>query len=479
MLFNSQQFLFAFLPVTFAVFWLVQRYLPALVTAWLALASLFFYAWWDVSYLPVLVASITINLVLHRLIRRHGKPVLVAGISFNLALLFYFKYFNFFIDSVNAATGASLHWYEIVLPIGISFFTFQQIAFLADTYTGRIRHINAVDYAFFVSFFPQLIAGPIVHHQEIFSQLKNKSPLAANLAIGMTVFIAGLFKKVFLADQLSITAQAVFTAADGGYLPSLTESWVGMSAYSLQIYFDFSAYSDMAIGLGRIFGFKLPQNFASPYKATSISDFWRRWHITLSRFLKDYLYIPLGGNAKGMGRQKVNLMITMALGGLWHGASLSFLFWGMLHGVYLMINHWFAGWKKITLPRPVGWGLTMAAVMFAWVPFRAETMQGAIAIWTGLIGLSGISANITGAVDQMQVTVILFSSLIALVAPNIYQLMARHDPALPTPGYPATGNRPAGPQWRPVPRMAIATALVLVLCVFRLNAPSEFLYFQF
>jgi len=325
------------------------------------------------------------------------------GIVCNLLLLGYFKYVNFFLNTVNACAGTSLLAKSILLPLGISFFTFQQLAYLVDVYRGEPAERNFLRYCLFVTFFPKLIAGPIVYQREFLPQLSKPGIYRFNpdnLAEGLTIFLLGLFKKVVIADMLAKFADPVFTAVSTGVLPSPSffVAWQGALAFTLQIYFDFSAYSDMAIGASRMFGITLPVNFNSPYKATNIREFWSRWHITLSRFLRDYIYIPLGGNRKGQIRQYINLMITMLICGLWHGAGWTFVAWGALHAVYLGVNH---GWNKIKaafalMPQRVGWLgiwsgrlLTFSAVISGWVLFRAESFSSALAFLKGMIGLNG------------------------------------------------------------------------------------------
>ena len=337
MLFNSYVFILAFLPIVALGYFRIQAYGKhegALV--FLALASLFFYAWWNPIYLPLLLASILINFFLGvRLCKNRSVILLSLGILFNLALLGYFKYANFLASNINQAFDTSIHPGHIILPLAISFFTFQQITYLVDSYNQLTKDYRFSHYTLFVTFFPQLIAGPIVHHHEMmpqFMQRKAWSPSMDNLAVGLTIFVLGLAKKVLIADKIAPYASAAFAASDHGTALTFFEAWKGALAYSFQLYFDFSGYSDMAIGLARIFGIILPLNFFSPYKANNIIDFWRRWHMTLSRFLRDYLYIPLGGNRKGTIRRYLNLFITMLLGGLWHGAVMGCAAWILSHG---------------------------------------------------------------------------------------------------------------------------------------------------
>ncbi|RYG25077.1 MAG: MBOAT family protein, partial [Burkholderiales bacterium] len=337
MLFNSYAFVFLFLPITFVGFFLIARFSHFMAALWLAAASLFFYGWWDPRYVVLLVASIGLNYVMGYVIGKarsadgptpRAKLLLILALAANLGILGYYKYTDFFINTVNDLSGAGWALHHVILPLGISFFTFTQIAFLVDVYRGIAREYNAVHYVLFASYFPHLIAGPVLHHKQMMPQFHRPETYRINVANfndGMTIFVIGLFKKVLIADQFALYANPVFTAVEGGATLSMTEAWVGALAYTFQLYFDFSAYSDMAIGLSRMFNVDLPINFNSPYKSRSIIDFWRRWHITLSTFLRDYLYFGLGGNRHGAVRRYVNLLTTMVLGGLWHGANWTFV----------------------------------------------------------------------------------------------------------------------------------------------------------
>src|SRR6266403_2077476 len=392
MLFSSYTFLFQFLPATVLAFAAARRHSPRAGIMVLAGASLFFYGAWRPVYLLLLIASIAVNFALglrmEDPLRRRAIGSL--GVALNLAGLCYFKYTNFIFDSLNVLTGAPLPFVNIVLPLGISFFTFQQIAYLVDVMRGAKVERDIVSYTLFVSFFPHLIAGPLVHHAEMIPQFKRgRSGRSAVLAArGLAIFAAGLFKKVVIADNLAQFVSPVFAHLDAGGGVTTSWAWLATLAYSLQIYFDFSGYSDMAIGLALLFGIRLPVNFRSPYRATSIIEFWRRWHITLSRLLREYLYIPLGGNRLGEQRRYVNLLVTMLLGGLWHGAGWNFVIWGGLHGIYLCINHLWRGWRgdpalasaaamNSMATRIVSWAVTFFAVVIAWVFFRAKTTVGA------------------------------------------------------------------------------------------------------
>ena len=343
MLFNSNTFLFLFLPVVLAGFFAIGRFHREAAALWLFAASVAFYGMWNAAYIALLIGSIvfnyTVGVNLSRLVAdgraARARWLIRGGVAGNLLLLGYYKYANFFVDSAAALTGADWQIATIVLPIGISFYTFTQIAFLVDCYRGEVRETNPIHYGLFVTYFPHLIAGPVLHHKEMmpqFAQAKTYRPDWECIAVGTTIFAIGLFKKVVIADGIGPFAAPIFNAAAAGQPLTMLEAWGGALAFSFQLYFDFSAYSDMAIGLSKLFGVRLPLNFDSPYKATSIIDFWRRWHMTLSRFLRDYLYIPLGGSRCGTMRTYINLLATMVIGGLWHGAGWTFVVWGALHG---------------------------------------------------------------------------------------------------------------------------------------------------
>ncbi len=360
MLFNSYLFIFVFLPVTFAGFFWIARSSHRLAALWLAAASVYFYGYWNPKFVTLLLASIIFNYGMGYAIGHvrvgsgnRAKLLLIIAIAANLILLGIFKYTNFFIKTINDAAGTGISLLDIVLPLGISFFTFTQITFLVDVYRGIAREYLFVHYLLFVTYFPHLIAGPIIHHQQMMPQFENAATYRINsedIAIGVSMFAIGLAKKVLLADNFADCSTKVFTAASRGDELQFVEAWSGALSYTLQLYFDFSGYCDMAIGLSKMFGIDLPLNFNSPYKAPNIIEFWRRWHMTLSQFLRDYLYIPLGGNRKGVGRRYANLMLTMLLGGLWHGASWTFVIWGALHGAFLMINHgWLAAKERCSI----------------------------------------------------------------------------------------------------------------------------------
>jgi alginate O-acetyltransferase complex protein AlgI len=409
-LFTTAAFICLFLPVTLVGFFVIARTHHMGAALWLLLASVFFYGYWMPEFTMLLLGSIIGNFLFGTAIakradsenardRRWGHKLLVIAVTANLALLAYYKYANFFVENLDMALGVDWEIGKVVLPIGISFFTFTQIAFLVDTWRKGVREYKFIHYGLFVTYFPHLIAGPVLHHAQMMPQFKDPSTYrfnGGNFSAGLAIFALGMFKKVVLADGISPYADAIFNAADTGGSPDALEAWLGAVAYSLQLYFDFSGYSDMAIGLSWMFNVRLPFNFDSPYKAVSITEFWRRWHMTLSQFLRDYLYIALGGNRRGVVRRYANLMTTMVLGGLWHGASWSFIIWGFLHGLYLAINHGFRAWcgpiwrdrldrsRTFTL---LAWLLTMLAVVIAWVLFRAETLAGAWMILQGMAQL--------------------------------------------------------------------------------------------
>lgn len=541
MLFNSFEFIFLFLPITLSVFFLlgkntlqIKQQLPVL---WLVLTSLFFYGWWNPLNLPLIVISILVNYGLGLLLSNTLKEgiakqgVFSLGIIFNLGLIGFFKYANFFADNFNylinleafeRSFGSSLGIEpiilpSIVLPLAISFFTFQQIAYLVDAYKGETKEYSLLKYMLFVGFFPQLIAGPIVHHKEILPQFEKPSIYSfrsRTLAIGLTIFIAGLFKKVVFADRIAEYSNLAFAAAEQGIDLAFCEAWVGALGYSLQLYFDFSGYSDMAIGAAYMFGIRLPLNFNSPYKAISIVDFWRRWHITLSHFLRDYVYIPLGGSRKGELRRYSNLLITMLLGGLWHGAGWTFIFWGGLHGFYLVVNHLYSSIRKGLghnlkedgwLLRGVGWFVTFIAVVVSWVVFRANSFETAISMLSSMFGFRGIQLppftepylgflrnwgigffgfTVTVGISQKYATFgIAILLLIVWLTPNTQQWMGVYNPTLTEP---MIKNQPQWSSkfwqiltWRPNKTWTIIVAALSSASLLCFTKVSEFLYFQF
>lgn len=405
MLFNSHAFVLGFLPVAALGFFLIGRSgAVSGALAWLIAASIVFYGWSNPEYIALLVGSILVNFALGRQLRlRPSRWVLAAGLALNVLLLAYFKYANFLLDTLSHLVGIDLRIGAIALPLAISFFTLQQVAYLVDVYRGRIEEHGLLRYGLFVALFPQLIAGPIVYFKEMYPQLKDRRIIhwtPDNLTTGLTIFAIGLFKKVGLADSLAVYVDPVFARAELGVPLTFLEAWAAAVTYGLQIYFDFSGYTDMAIGIARLFGLTLPENFNSPYKASNIIEFWRRWHMTLSRFFRDYLYIPLGGSREGAPRQAVNLFLTMLVVGLWHGAAWTFVVWGALHGLYLLMAHvWLHAKRRFAwgaegrtaAPRWVATGTTFAAVTVAWVFFRSETFKGATVMLTAMFGQHGFA----------------------------------------------------------------------------------------
>jgi D-alanyl-lipoteichoic acid acyltransferase DltB (MBOAT superfamily) len=503
MLFSSYTFLFQFLPATVLAFAAARRHSPRAGIMVLAGASLFFYGAWRPVHLLLLIASIGVNFALglrmEDPLRR--RAVGAFGVALNLAVLCYFKYTNFIFDSLNTLTGAPLPFVNIVLPLGISFFTFQQIAYLVDVMRGARVERDIVSYTLFVSFFPHLIAGPLVHHAEMIPQFKRgRTGRSAVLgARGLAIFAAGLFKKVVIADNLAQFVSPVFAHLDAGGGVTTPWAWLATLAYTLQIYFDFSGYSDMAIGLALLFGIRLPVNFRSPYRAISIIEFWRRWHITLSRFLRDYLYIPLGGNRRGERRRYINLLATMLLGGLWHGAGWNFLVWGGLHGIYLSINHLWRAWRGEAraaasglaargLAKGLSWAITFFAVVVAWVFFRARTAAGAWQMLGGLFGFeAGSSAYASPGILRLMDLPILVGDerllligggavalalAVALTLPNVPQLFGYRE-------YRHAPEKAGLLRWRPNRAWALLTALALAISLFGMWQRLEFLYFQF
>jgi alginate O-acetyltransferase complex protein AlgI len=529
MLFNTYGFILVFLPVVVVLFYSIGRLGGnRAAIASIVVASLFFYGWWNPVYLFLIGTSIVVNYLFGLRLDpgtsrdasadpatpRSSGVTLALGIAFNLGLLGYFKYMNFFADTVAALLGTSFTLEHIVLPLAISFFTFQQITYLVDTSRGLAKRYSFLHYTLFVTFFPQLIAGPVVHHSEMMPQFMREDLCRfrfQNAAVGLTIFILGLFKKVVIADGISVYGTPVFDAASAGATLTFFEAWGGALAYTFQLYFDFSGYSDMAIGLARLFGIRLPLNFNSPYKATNIVEFWRRWHMTLSRFLRDYLYIPLGGNRKGKIRRNVNLMTTMLLGGLWHGAGWTFVAWGGLHGLYLVVNRFWQGLRRRYMPdRSFGlagrWSarlLTFLVVIVGWVFFRADSFTSATRILEGMAGLNGVllPAEFRGMLGPLAgllmemgwrfeadsgyfhgVKQVLFTALLLWTSwalPNTQEIMSRYRPAFERVHFEPKSRLARLYTWRPAIAYAGITALLFTACLLSLRRVSEFLYFQF
>ena len=525
MLFNSYEFVF-FLIATLVLYHLASRRSETAGRWTLLVCSLSFYSYWNPNNLALILFSILFNYTLAGIaIRRReagqsNNGLLISGIATNLSLLAYFKYLNFFIHNINTFDGVAIASFDLVLPLAISFFTFQQIAYLIDVQKGSNRNYTFGQYALFVAFFPQLIAGPIVHAKEMlpqFSRTMTAGLRASNLAVGLTIFGLGLFKKVVIADNIAPYSDALFDAAALGANITFIEAWGGVLAYTLQIYFDFSGYSDMAVGLGRCFGIRLPINFLAPYRATSIIEFWRRWHITLSRFLRDYIYIPLGGNRNGPSRRAVNIVTTMLLGGLWHGAGWTFVLWGGLHGIFIVLNHLWRSllgerlcFRSTFMARIYGFfcfGLTFFCVCIAWVFFRANSLESATEILSAMLcpscivlptSYAGLAASLeplftlfglsvqTGDLAYFgglrQIGWIAFGLAICWTLPPLAIVMKLYRPVL-DPGNVLSleiGRSLARKIiWRPTTMWGVAASILTAIALLSLNRPSPFLYFQF
>lgn len=514
MLFNSAEYLFLFLPVVLIVFILLsRRNSTESQIGWLILVSLYFYGSWNPVYLLLILASIVCNFSIGRMLASTPKggrqKWLLLGVVFNLGLLGYFKYAGFFIESLNTFGSWLIPVPEITLPLAISFFTFQQIAYLVDVSRDECQEYQFRHYALFVLFFPQLIAGPIVHHKEMMPQftfLRPASQLRIDVAVGLSIIILGLFKKLVLADSLADLSDPIFDAAAQGTPVNTIDAWLATLGFSFQIYFDFSGYSDIAIGSARLFGIILPENFRSPYKSRSVIEIWHRWHITLSRFLRDYLYIALGGNRHGRANRYRNLLLTMLLGGLWHGAAWTYVVWGALHGLYLCINHgWramgekygFAGVSGHHLLAPLYLLLTFLAWSLAMVVFRAPDLgtagsivQSGFVTFTSfpepiLVGTLAESlpqqflslAGVPNAAYVAAWFTIGVAAGICWMFPNTQEFMKDFEPVISSPG--------SGPAkapwitWRPTVVFACGSGVILSLGLLKMSSISEFLYFQF
>ena len=467
MLFNSGEFCFIFLPVTLALFYAAAHFHLTRLAIWiLGVGSALFYLYGTpivagplgipvAPYLLLLLGSIVGNYLIGASLRRHkSQGFLAVGVAANLLVLGYFKYANFFIDNLDWWTGLGLTWPKIFLPLGISFYTFQSIAYLADCNEGKVGRHSMSDFAVFLHFFPQLIAGPIVHHSEMLPQFRSLRMFVVNhrnLATGFALFTIGLAKKVLIADRFSSWVGEQF-----GQVAHLSPSlaWAAVLSFGFQLYFDFSGYSDMAIGLGLLFNVRYPQNFNSPYKAVSLIDFWRRWHMTLSRFLRDYVYIPLGGNRLGKGRRYVNLLLTMLLGGFWHGAAWTYVIWGAWHGFFLAVNHaWEERGRK--LPPLVARVLTLLVVFLGWAFFRSHSFSESVTLIGTMFGGQHLGRNLP---SSTQLVWLALMTPVLLYAPNSLEIIARMKPSR---------------LW------AITFVVLFVVTAYHFDQTSEFLYYQF
>lgn len=513
MLFNSFIFLLGFAPVVYVGYFAIGKRHWHLAAGWLALSSIFFYGWWNPWNIPILLLSIVFNYligvaIIHACNNRTGwqKAILVLALATNLVVLGYYKYSGFLVENVSVLTGINFSLAAVVLPLGISFFTFTQIAYLVDTYKGKVTERRFVHYLLFVTYFPHLIAGPVIHHKDVMPQFAKRDTYifsSSNFTIGVVVFLLGLFKKCFIADGVAGFATPVFQLAEKGVQPELFSAWGAALAYTFQIYFDFSGYSDMAVGLSLMLNIRLPLNFNSPYKATSIIDFWKCWHMSLSTFLRDYLYIPLGGNRYGSFRRYINLLLTMLIGGLWHGASWTFVAWGGLHGSYLVINH---GWqtlrRNILIPsgraeQLLAWLVTFLAVVVAWVFFRAPTFEAATRILRGMAGLHGaqVPAEVLAYVPVLKALGVESASIgmgsfvftlgwclallpVVTLFPNTQDFVTR---ILAGEGYFAMRSHSIRECFwlAPNPVWAVGIGILAALAFMNLSQPAEFLYFNF
>jgi alginate O-acetyltransferase complex protein AlgI len=524
MLFNSYEFIFAFLPVAVAVFFVIGRVSREWALRWLIAASLFFYGWWRPLNVLIIAPSVMINFVLARLLQRLCKEgsrstaqaVLLVGIAFNVAFLGYFKYSNFLVGAINDAFGTQMIMARIILPLGISFITFQKIAFLIDVHAGRIESFTLQDYCLFVLFFPQLIAGPIVHYREMMPQFHRVSCRfdKDNVSVGLTLFAFGLFKKVFLADSIAALVTPIYQHATSGASVAMLPAWIAAVGFTLQIYFDFSGYTDMALGIARFFGVRLPPNFNSPLRATSIIDFWLRWHMTLTRFLTAYIYNPLalwltrrraargrsgfwpnkGPGASGAFIELLMLpiLLTMLVSGIWHGAGYTFILWGVLHGLFLTVNH---AWRQLgrslwrdksryeRFMQPAGFIITFVCVAASMVIFRSANLKTAAALLQGMVGVHGIGLSGLRSSDIGLKGIafwIAAPAFIAFACPNTLQILSRYEPALgwkPTPREGATVRTRI--LWGPSLAWAAAVSMVTAIGILNLGGNSEFLYWQF
>jgi alginate O-acetyltransferase complex protein AlgI len=501
MLFNSAIFIFGFFPIVFLIYWGLHRAGKSQAAlSFLVPASLVFYAYWNPPFVLLLVGSILFNFVFGNYIAqgKRQRAVLTLAIMVNLALLCWFKYALMLAETINITTGTAFNPGDIFLPLGISFFTFHQITYLIDIYKKKISPVGFRNYALYVGFFPQLIAGPIVRAWEIipqFEKFTGNKKFWRNMAVGSGFFITGLFKKVFIADTLALYATPVFEMAKVGQKLTFFDGWSGALAYTFQLYFDFSGYSDMAIGIALMLGFVLPINFLSPYKSTSIIEFWRRWHITMSRFFRDYLYIPLGGNHGPTSHKIFNLTVTMFLAGLWHGAGWTFAAWGLLHGLYLTINHLFTSWRVKSRPNLNVYALTyiipahaltMLTVVIGWVLFRAENFGAAMRIFKAMSGADGVTLPLRfsewlGTEGWLRAAEI-NERWISTSSVAFFWIIAAYTLCLTLPAsveYFELEDSDIKLKFTLNKKMALVLAIMGVIALFSMQRISEFLYFQF
>lgn len=505
MLFHSIKFIFGFLPITFLGFVLLHHaFGRRAALAWLCLASILFYAQWSIAHGLLLTGSIVVNFAFCRAMLAAGerqwlrRALLWSAIGTNLGVLGYLKYVNFLIDNINGLTGSDLTYVQVLVPVGVSFYTFIQIGFLVEVFNRQVRGVALLDYAVFGSFFAYVTAGPLVLQRDLMQQINDRTqqPLdSSRIAVAITVFGIGLFKKMALADSIGPVADTVFAGAAAGAEPSMSLAWVGALAYMLQLYFDFSGYSDMALGIGMLFGLRLPFNFNSPLKATSISDFWRRWHMTMTRFFTSYLYAPLAvANARraALGRYSplrrflattaVPVFYTFLLAGIWHGAGWTFVVFGVIHGIAMATEH---GWRQARMPElpgAVGWLLTMLVVLVGLVVFRAPDLGTAWNILSAMAMGSGgknwIAGNVAGVGYADAVGLITLLLAIALLLPNTQQILYHHAISSDPDDHEGL-ELSRWLQWQPSLRWAMASATVLIVAIGLATGGTSFLYYQF
>lgn len=477
MLFNSYVFMLAFLPLTLLGYFLLGK-LPEKIQlnkVFLVLASFLFYGYNNPSYVPIIAGSILINYALSQLMLTQRKkalrlPLMLLGLFLNLGVLFYFKYHDFFFENLNGAFGLHLTLNHLALPLGISFFTFQQLSYVIDSYKRTVPRYNILDYSLFVTFFPQLIAGPIVLHSEIvpqFADVKNRHFNFDHFAPGLYAFARGLVKKVVIADTFAVAVEAGF--ADALTL-NTAEAWFVAIGYTLQLYFDFSGYCDMATGVGLMFNIEIPINFNSPYKSLNIREFWQRWHVTLSRFLTTYVYFPLGGSRKGLARTCVNLMIVFLLSGLWHGAGWLFLLWGLMHGAASVLYRIFR--KPYDGLHPaLQWMINFGFIVVAWVFFRATSLADALAI---------VKAMLTMNFGPLRDSITSAFALPGGFHPDgnaVYMMIWYAASLFACLGLRNTYEKTM--DFRPTVCNALSTVLMILYCTLSLSSVSVFLYFNF
>lgn len=523
MLFNSHFFIFAFLPASLFVYFALGRLSRDWALRWIIITSLIFYAWWRPGNVFIIVPAMLVNFTVAKLILYYvreekatvTKLLLTSGIVFNLVVLGYFKYTNFLLAASNDVFGSGFVFKEIVLPLGISFITFQMIAFLVDVHGRKIESFRFQDFFSFVLFFPQLIAGPIVHYREMMPQFHNVSCRFSqtDLSVGITLFFFGLFKKVVIADSLAPLVSSIYAMADSGQTISLIPAWLSAIGFTFQIYFDFSGYSDMALGAARIFGIRLPVNFNSPLRSSNIIDFWLRWHVSLTRFLTAYIYNPIAlrvtrrrmaAGKSGFSRNGASLgaflqllmlpaIVTMLLSGLWHGAGYLFIGWGLMHGVYLTVNH---AWRLYAHPKwsnsaqyervmkPLGFALTFVCVAASMVVFRSLSLDTAANILSGMAGMNGIATagplydSVSIVLRDLALLVLLVGP-IALFLPNTLQILDRYEPAIGFRESDAGNLLNYKVSWRPSLIWALVVTIVAVTATMNIGGYTEFLYWQF